>query len=444
MEIDLTKKSNTEASIKVRLNKGDYQTHVDKKVLEYSKKVNIKGFRPGKVPPGMVRKLYGKSILVEEINHILSHKLTDYIRENDLKILGEPLPDKESSLAINWDTQEDFEFNYNIGLIDDFKLELNSKHKVKKHIINVDEKALEDTLNDIKGRFGTEVEGETSEEKDVLEVDVQNSDDTIKQEESLLVLNQLDKKAVKKFLGLKIGDTVTMPIEKISDEKQIISAITGVTPEVASTLKGEFTFTVKGLKRQKLAELNQELFDKVFGAGVVSTEKEFIDKVKETISKNYDKEANNFLNLSIRKYLLENINIELPDAFLKEWLMVSDTNLTQEDIDREYSGYADSLKWNMIQNKISKDHEIKVEQEEVKTKATEMILEQFGGPVAAESILDKMEGIAENYLQSENGKHYQEIHDALISEKIMNIIKESISITEKKVTVEEFTKIVSE
>ena len=134
MEININKKSPTEASIKIRLNKSDYQPQVEKKVSEYARKADIKGFRAGKVPAGMIRKMYGKSILVEEINHIISHKLTDFIRENDLKILGEPLPDRESTSKIDWDTQEDFEFDYNIGMIDDFTLDLSKSQKVKKYV----------------------------------------------------------------------------------------------------------------------------------------------------------------------------------------------------------------------------------------------------------------------------------------------------------------------
>ena len=166
--------------------------------------------------------------------------------------------------------------------------------------------------------------------------------------------------------------------------------------------------------------------------------------MKSTISENYDRESENFLGLTLRKYLLEKVKIDLPDEFLKEWLKISDEKITAEDIEREYEGYADSLKWNLIQNRVAKEEEIKVEHEEVRTEAKNMIIQQFGGPQAAASIADKMDSIVDNYLQGENGKYYQSIYDNLLSQKVLEAIKEKISIQEKKVSVDEFSKIVEE
>lgn len=443
MEIDFNKKNSTEASIKIRLNKADYQPQVDKKVQEYAKKMNLKGFRPGKVPAGIVRKMYGKSILVDEINHILSHKLQDYIKDNDLKILGEPLPDKESVKKIDWETQEDFEFVYNLGMVDDFKLELNAKHKITKHKIKVDKKSLDETLKDIRQRFGKEVEAEKSAENDVLEVDLKIPSLEIEKQEVSLPISRLDKKVAKNFKGLSAGDHVVMPIEKITTDENLLITLTGVSPEETENLKGEADITVNGIKRKEDAEINQELFDQVFGAGVVSNEEEYLKKVEETIGENYNRESDNFLGLSIRKYFLEKVNIELPEEFLKEWIKLNDEKITDEDLEREFEGYAESLKWNLIQNRIAEEKDIKVEYEEVREKAKEMFIQQFGGEKAAESIKDQLDPIADNYLSAENGKNYQNLYENVRAEKIIAAIKENVTLQEKKVTVDEFTKIVS-
>ena len=154
MEITLNKTNTTEGLIKIKLTEGDYQPKVEEKVKEYARKANIKGFRQGKVPSGVIKRMFGKSILVEEINHLLSHKLSDYIKENNLKILGEPIPNQEKAQTIDWDAQKNFEFEYQIGMVDDFKYDLSSKVKVKSYPIEVDEKTIQETVADLKKRFG--------------------------------------------------------------------------------------------------------------------------------------------------------------------------------------------------------------------------------------------------------------------------------------------------
>ncbi len=442
MEINLNKKSSTEASIKIRLNKSDYQTQVEKKVNDYARKANLKGFRQGKVPPGVIRKMYGKSILVEEINHILSHKLSDYIRENDLKILGEPLPDKESTSKIDWDNQEDFEFDYNIGLVDEFDLDISKKQKVKKYVIEVDKKSLDNTLEDILKRFGKETEAETSEDEDVLEADVSNSEGTVDKKEVRVNLTAVSKKSKKKFTGLKVGDIVSIDAEKIFDDHLNLAQITGLENEAAAQLKGKLSIKVNGIIRKEKADYNQELYDAVFGPGEVQDKDTFVKKVEETVGENYNREAENHFKYTVRKHFIDNTKLELPDSFMKEWLTVTNDNLSEEDLEREYDGYAESLKWNLILSRVASENNITVENDDVRNKAKEMIVSQFGGMSALGALEDKIDPIVDNYLQSENGKHYSDIHEQLRNEKILDHIEGQISVTEKKVKFDEFTKIV--
>src|SRR5688500_12892187 len=168
LEITLDKKTNTEGLIKIKLTEGDYQPNVEEKVKDYARKANIKGFRQGKVPTGVIRKMFGKSILVDEINHLLSHKITDYIKDNNIQILGEPLPNHDKTRDIDWDAQKDFEFEYQIGLVEDFTYELSPKTKVKAYKIVVDDKTVQETLSDLKKRFGKVTYPEVSEADDTL------------------------------------------------------------------------------------------------------------------------------------------------------------------------------------------------------------------------------------------------------------------------------------
>ena len=444
MEINLNKKNNIEGSIKIRLNKSDYQPQVEKKVNEYARKASIKGFRPGKVPPGIIRKMYGKSILVEEVNNILSAKLSDFVKESELKLLGEPLPDKESTKLINWDYPDEMEFVYNIGIQDEFKLEVGPSHKIRRYNIENDKKSLEKTLSDIRKRFGKTVEGTSSEEGDTLEVDISDSGKTIDLKEKTLNLQALTKNALKKFKGLKKGDTINFPIEKLSDDIHVVMHLTSTEHGEAEKLKGDFSFTVLGIQRQEEAVHDQEFFDKVFGAGVVNSEDEYMEKVKETVSKNYERESDNYLNLSIRKYFLEKTEISLPEEFLKDWLKITDQNITEEDIEREFNGYIEGPKWDLIQNKVATDHNIQVDYDAVRERTKAMFIEQFGGKEASASIMESLDQIADNYLQNDNGKQFRAMYDNLRKEKIMDFIKGKVTISDKKVSEDEFSKIVKE
>jgi len=444
LEITLKKKNNTEGLIKIKLTEGDYQPHVDQKMRDYAKKASIKGFRAGKVPNGVIKKMFGKSILVEEINHLLSHKLTDYIKENNLKILGEPLPAPNAAQNIDWDTQKDFEFEYQIGMIDDFKYDLSSKVKVKSHPIEIDEKMIDETIVDLKKRFGKVNYPETSEAEDNLFGELKAVDSEWKKE-TLIPVEKIDKKEQKKFVGLKKEDEVEFDIQKVFTDQETLETILDLPSDEAKAARGKYTFKVNTISRVDPAEINQELFDRVFGMGAVKTEDEFKVKIKETIGENYKRESDHFLEHHIEDYFIENTSINLPDQFLKSWLKVSSKGqVTDSVLDKEFDSYARGIKWDLVKNKIAEDNKITVEAEEVRQKAKDLIVAQFGGQAFAEQIQDKLDGITENYLSNENGQNFMKLYNQLRNEKILKHIKENITIQEKKVSVEEFKKIVQE
>lgn len=441
MEITLDKKSSTEASIKVTLKESDYQPNVEEKVKEYAKKTNLKGFRPGKVPPGLVKKMYGKAITVEEINNILSKSLSEYIKNENIQLIGEPLPDMEKAEKIDWDNQKDFEFDYRIGMVDKFDYDISKKQKVTSYQIELDKKTLNETLDNIKKQFGNTTNPEVSEEGDSFYGEIKATDGDLSNE-GLLSWEDIDKKEQKKFTGIKPGEEITFDIQKTLKDHHAIAHLLNIGHDKAKELKGEFTFTVKNVNRTEPAELNQELFDKVFGKDAVKSEDEFMEKVKQTITENYNRESGYFLEQSIKDHLVEKTKIDIPEEFLKEFLLKTNEKITQEDIDREFDQYLTSLKWDLIKNRIVEDKEIKVEHEEVVDKAKSMILQQLGGPAAAEQLKDHMDAFADNYLKAENGQNYMKLYGEVMDEKILNFVKEEITIDEKKVDVEEFKKVV--
>jgi trigger factor len=445
LEITLNKKSNTEGLIKIKLSEGDYQPHVEKKVKDYAQKANIKGFRQGKVPSGVIKKMFGKSILVEEINHLLSHKLQDYIKENNLKIIGDPLPDLEKSRDIDWEAQKDFEFDYQIGMVEDFKYELSPKAKVTGYKIEVDNKVIDETIADLKKRFGKVTYPETSEIGDNLFGNITEKGGEFKKEHAFLATDKITKKQQKNFIGKKKEDEVEFEVSELFNDIEELTSFLGKNSDDSKAAKGTYIFKIETISRTEPAEMNIELFDRVFGKDAVTTEAEFIEKVKNTISENYQRETNHFLEHHIEDYFIANTKMSIPDDFLKNWLKAtSNGEVTDTVLEKEYNDYVRGLKWDLIKNKIAEDNSIKVEADEVRSKAKDLIIAQFGGQAFADQLKDKMDSIADNYLQNENGQNFMRLYNQLKNEKILAHIKGQISVDEKKVSVDEFKKIVEE
>lgn len=442
MDISLDKKSSTEALIKVKLNESDYQPNVEEKVKDYAKKASIKGFRPGKVPTGLIKKMYGKSIVVEEVNNLLSQSINKYIQDNKIQLIGEPLPDHEKSMKIDWDNQKDFEFEYEIGMVNDFIYDLSSNVKVKSYTIELDKKGLNETLENVKKQFGNVANPDVSKEGDDIYGTWEQVDGELSNE-SLLKWDNINKKEQKKFVGIKPGDTIEVEIDKLLSDIHDLMHLLDIGHDKAHDIKGKFKFIVKNINRTESAVYNQELFDKVFGKDSVKSETEFIERVKQTVEENYKRESDLLLNRDVRDALVKSTKIEIPEKFLKKWLLVANEGkVTEEDIDKEFDEYLRSLKWDLIRNKISTDNDIKVDHEEIVDRTKGMILSQLGGAGAAEQLKDHMESFADNYLKAENGQNYMKVHNEIREDKILDFIKSKISLSDKKVNLDEFKKVV--
>jgi trigger factor len=443
LNITLNKQNSTEGSLNIVLTETDYLPKVEEKVKDYSRKASIKGFRQGKVPAGVIKKMFGKSILVEEVNHLISHSISDYIKNNKLKVLGDPIPNEEKARTIDWDNQKDFEFEFQIGMVEDFKVDLSTKVKVISHPIEIDQKVIDETLTDIKRRYGKVSYPEVSEAQDNLfgEISVKGSEE---KKGSYISIEKIEKKEQKKFIGLKKEEVVEFEVEKaLADEAERARAL-NLSEEEAKQAKGTYVFTVTSVSRVETAELNQELFDKVFGSEVVKTEEEFLSKIRETITENYKRETEHLLDHEIQHYFVDNTKISMPENFLKTWLKnTSAGKVTDEVLEKEFSQYKESLKWDLIKNQITEEKSITVEGDEVREKAKKQIIEQFGGESIAAQLGSKLDDIANNFLSGQDGKgeNFMRIYNQLRHEKIMKVVKEAITINEKKVSLDEFKKI---
>jgi trigger factor len=441
VEITLEKKDTTNGTIKINLKEADYHPKVAEKLKEYSKKASIKGFRPGKVPTGLIEKMYGKGILVEEINSLLSKSINEYIKENKIPIIGDPLPDTDKSQAIDWENQKEFEFNYKVGLVSDFKCDLSDKVKVNKYTIEADDKVVKETLENLQNQYGKMTNPETSEEGDFISGELKEVAGDLKTS-TMIPLNKLKKSEVKKFIGKTKGDKIEFDIEKTFEDTAALAHATGLPIEEAEKKKGKFELEVTSISRSEPAPLDEEFFSKLFGKDTVKTIDEFNAKLKETISENYNREAESLLNHDIQDHFVKNTKIDLPDTFLKHWLFVSNNGkITEEQIEKEYDLYVNEVKWSLIKNKIAEGSDLKVDNQEVIDKTKEMIGQQFGNMNFGDEMAETFNKIADNYLKQDNGKNYMKMFEQVFLDKVLSLIKGKISLQEKKINVDEFKKI---
>jgi len=436
LEITLDKHAANEASVKIKLGEADYQQTVDAKIKDYAKKANIKGFRPGKAPFTMVKNLYGTSVLVEEINAILSKSLSDFLKEQEFEVLGDPLPSEKDSQNIDWKKQKDFEFGYKIGFVENINLNLDQKIDAKVYEIALSDKEVNDAIDNIKKQYGKMTNPDVSEENDFLYGDLK-ADDGSYEETLSIPLTSLDGRTVKKFLGVKKEDSISFDPSKAI--KGDISEALNISKEAAENLKGDFTFTVQNINRTEEAQLDQELFDKVFGPDQISTEEAFLEKVKSILSENYQKEIKVFNEEQIKDGLISNHKLDLPEAFLKEWLIrANEGKVSNEDVEKEFPAYAKQLTWSLISNKISKDNDIKAEHEDVMEKTKEMIREKLASSGMGSQLEDNMDMFLQNYLQGNEGKNYMQMMTSVQNEKVLDFVKSKVDLKEEKIGVEKF------
>jgi trigger factor len=448
MNITQEKIDNLNAVVKINIDPADYQARVDKAIKDHAKKAKMPGFRPGMVPPAHIKKMYGKSILVDEVNNLLSDTLNNYINEQKLEVLGQPLPKVDDKQEYNWDFTDNFEFNYEIGLAPDFTIDFSSKDKLTQYDIKVDDETLAARVKNIRRSYGKMTNPDVSADDDVLYAQLTQLspdgsvfDDGIVNTTSVRLDQVLDEKIKKSLIGLKKDDEVTLDIQKTyNNDAPKIAAILGVDEDTAADLKSNFRLTVKNINRLEESDLNQEFFDKLFGEGVVTDEAGFKAKITEEIETMMDQDADRKLQNDIYNYSIDKVQFNLPDEFLKRWLKATNEKLTEEELEGGYKDFAQNLKWTLIENKIIKDNNIEIKYEEVFAAAKQSLDQQFRmyspQPIAEEQLAQ----YAVQYLQ--NKENANKVFDEVKALKTIDYIKSVVTLDKKEIFYNDFKELV--
>lgn len=432
------------AVVKIELTAADYQTQVNAKLANYRKTTDMPGFRKGKVPMGVINKRYAIPVKVEEINKMLSDSLTKYIIQEKLDILGNPLP--KDGFHINWEKQEDFTFEYEVGLAPVFEVKLSKKNKLDYYVIKADEAMIDKYAVDIAKRYGKMSSPEKVEEKDLvygtfLELDEEGKEiETGLSNQASISLETLKtKKLQAEFIGSSKGKIITIDPNKSFVKDTDVASLLGVEKEAFEAITSKFSFTINNISRMAPAELNAALFDKMYGEGTIKTEKEFRAKIANEAEAMFVAESDRkFQNDSV-EYLLEKTVFELPEEFLKKWMQtVSETPITLSEVEDQFVGYKTSLKWQIIENRIAKENKLGVTREEAIAETKKMIgaqMAQYGQALPEEEMLEQY---ANQILA--NKEEEKKIYDRAFASKMTAFFKESFNMNEKEISYKEFMK----
>lgn len=435
------------AVLKVQVKPEDYKDKVAETLKNQRKKVKMPGFRPGMVPMGLIQQQYGSIVLVEELNRLVNGSLQQYLSENKVEILGNPIPKQDNEVEGDFKNPTDFTFAFEIGLAPKVEVKLNNKSKYDYVKVKVDDKLVNKQVEDLRRRYGKLISSDKVGDSDlVLAQFVElNEDGSIKEggilHSSTVSMEFVSHDATKKELtGKVIGDKVIVNPADVSRGGKDMAAMLGVKENELEGLSDKFQLMITEIKGMELAELDDELFDKLFGPGNVSTEKEMRDRITADMAGMFINDSDRMLTQSIYNDLIEKTNVQLPDAFLKRWIKMSnEKEVTMEQIEADYENYSKSLKWQLIQGNIFKANNIKLENEEVMEYTKGLLASnyaQYGMPAPEDAELTKS---AMQVLQ--NREEANRVYEMLAERKLTNYFKQTVSLKDKEISYDDFVEL---
>lgn len=448
MNSTLNKTNDVNGTIVIELEKADYQEKVDKSLNQFRQRANIPGFRQGKVPKGVIQKLYGKAVLADEINKIVADELSNFIRDNNLKILGEPLPDESEDKQVDLDKDEAMTFYFNVGLTPEFDLPLNDI-EVANYNVKLEPELLDQQIQSYLQNYGTynSVEEEAVDTDLIKGTLVELEEGKEKEggriiENAILMPSYVKDETVKSyFVGAKVGDHVVFNPKIAYDNNEAeIASLLQTTKEEVKDIDSEFRFDILEVTRYKEAELNQELFDRVLGEGVATTEEEFKSKVEEMLVAQFKPNADHLFIHEARDLIVEKMaDVVFPDEFLKNWLLKSDENRTAEEVNEDYPKILEDLKFHVAKQKIVEENDINVEFSDIEALAEDVARSQF----AQYGMTNLPADVLQNYTKSllEKEETIRNLFEKATENKLIDWLKENVTVIEKEVTTKEFNEL---
>jgi len=450
MNITKETQDNSTFSISLKITKEDYEPKVNKALKDYRKTAQIKGFRPGKAPLGLVQKMVGPSILMQEVDTLVSEHLSKYITDEKLNLLGQPLP---SSKQQPIDPIEDkvFEFFFDMAVAPEFELVLDKRTKVPFYTITVSDKMITDEIERTQNQFGKTENDETVNERSYVKANISQLDtegniieDGISTEETMLSVDLIKNKTEKKkIVGKKIGDTFKLDLKKAYPNDTELSGMLNIEKEAVDDIKTPFSITLTEITTFTASDINQELFDKVYGEGIVKTEEEFKEKIKESIERIYSQESDFRFAIDAKDKIVSKLKLDLPEEFLKRWIKATNTDkeLTDETLNKEYPMFEKDLQWQLVKNKIAEAQEFKISEDEIRQesrKFTEAQFAQYGLPLGSLSD-EQMQSFVDKNLEKEEDR--TKFAEKVIENKANGYIKSTIKLEDTIIDFEDFKKL---
>ena len=424
------------AVVKVDITKEDYSDKVEKILTDYRKTANIPGFRKGHVPMGMVKKQYGKAVLVDEVNKLLQDALNKYLTEEKLDVLGQPLPKTQDT--IDWDS-DGFSFEFELGLAPEFDVELKSNNAITQYNIVADDKMIDEQIERIQKQYGKLVSQDVVAKDSEITGVYKNEEHDIENTVTLTLDKFKGNATEKQFIGAKAGDVIVLKTKGLYNDDHDLMHALKVDHDTVHGLDIEVTFTISEVNKRELADLDQDLFDKLFGKGVLTSVTEVKEKIKEDAEKQFAQQAEQKLLNDVTEYLVDNTKFDLPAQFLTKWMQTAgEKEMDADQAKEEYEKSEKSLRYQLIEGKLITDNKIQVTMDDIKGHAREMIkgqMAQFGQMNPSDKELDD---IAARVLS--NQEEARRISEQLVSQKLIALYKEKANLKVKELSYENFVK----
>ena len=412
----------------------DYAEPLRKRLNEYKRKADIKGFRKGMAPIGLIQRLYGDQALYESVNGLVGEQLDNFIRDEKIRIVGEPLP-SEDQPQLEWKAGNDFTFKFDLAQTPEMTFEVGKEDKIPYYDINITADQKKAAREQLLQQYGSLQEGKKAGENDYIIADIENEGH--KAEGVYVSIANVAQDLRPAFVGVKAGDKLNVNVTEAFPNETDRAAMLKVDKSRLAELNPEFTFTVVNVKTYVAAEENQETYDKIFGEGTVTTPEQFEEKLIERIKASHEQDANYRFGADVRKYFVKKANLELPEAFLKRWLIyANDGKFTSEQVEKEFPGFIEDFKWQLVRGYIMQKFGLKVSQEDIQAAAESYVSYQYAMYGMAGIPQDIIRSSAQNMMQDEN--QYRRLEEQCEDNKAIAKVREEVTLQTKKISQDKF------